>query len=163
MFLSKSKFLEVVRNAPLISIDLCILKDREILLGKRTNPPAKNFFFVPGGRIYKSESMKNALDRILMDELAIYIKNKKQIFIKELGIYEHFYDDNFLNNKEFATHYIVIAYLIPYEILCKTRKNIISSQHSEFIWTSIDNVKLNSYKIHKYTLEYFKDILLQKI
>ena len=54
-FLSKTDFSFIVKNTPLISIDFCILKGKKILLGKRLNSPAKDFYFVPGGRIRKGE------------------------------------------------------------------------------------------------------------
>ena len=43
MFLSNSDFEEVIRKTPMIAIDLCITNNEKILLGKRNNPPAKNF------------------------------------------------------------------------------------------------------------------------
>ena len=119
MILSESDFSKLIISAPLISIDLCILKGRELLTGKRINPPAQDYFFVPGGRILKSELKQNALDRILRNELGLLIKDNDKNLIKDLGIFEHFYDDNFLGNKNFSTHYIVLAYLIPFEILKK--------------------------------------------
>ena len=158
MFLSDSDFLEVIRNTPLVSIDLCILKDREILLGKRKNPPAKDFFFVPGGRILKSESKEKAFTRILKNELGVYVneKNKK---IKLLGIYEHFYDENFFGENEFGTHYIVLSYLVPFEILNKNNDFLkVKDQHSKYIWFNIDKENKNKKNIHPFTLNYFKVI-----
>ena len=95
MFLPKDEFAKVIKNTPLVSIDLCILKGREILLGKRINAPAKDFFFVPGGRIYKSEFMKTAFERILKTELGFALKNDHYKFAKNIGCFEHLYEDNF--------------------------------------------------------------------
>ncbi len=160
MFLSKFEFAKVVSCSPLVSIDICILKGRELLLGKRINSPAKNFFFVPGGRILKSELINNALRRILKDELGLSIKKNHNNSKQYLGTYEHFYDDNFLDNKEFGTHYIVLAYLLPYESLETSREEIISQQHSKYIWLDIDKFKDNSLEIHCYTLDYLKNQIL---
>ena len=72
MFLNKSDFSNVIKNTPMISIDLCVIKNKSILLGERINPPAKKFYFVPGGRIFKNESLKDAgkyigvLERVLV-------------------------------------------------------------------------------------------------
>ena len=47
-------FKTIVKHTPLISIDLIIRNDKgEALLGQRLNRPAKNYWFVPGGRIFK--------------------------------------------------------------------------------------------------------------
>ena len=162
MFLSKSNFSNIVKSTPLVSIDLCILKGRHLLLGKRINPPAKDFFFVPGGRIFKSELINDALKRILKDELGFLLKDGYEIFLKNMGFYEHFYDDNFLENYEFGTHYVVIAFLVPFDSLINSQKQVLSDQHSVYIWFDKSNIKNNSKKIHKYTLEYFKNPLLKE-
>ncbi len=156
MFLSNNEFLNVVKSTPLISIDLCILRGRKLLLGKRLNSPAKNFYFVPGGRIFKSEKKIIALSRILSSELGLSIKNNNFEYIKNLGIYEHFYEDNFLGNNDFSTHYIVLAYLIYYESLMKNQEQLVLEQHSSYIWLDIDNHKNFSYEIHPNTLAYLK-------
>ena len=162
MILSKSRFSTIVKSTPLVSIDLCILKGRDLLLGKRINPPAKGFFFVPGGRIFKSELINDALKRILKDELGFLLKDGHEIFLKNMGLYEHFYNDNFLGNYKFGTHYVVLAYLVPFDSLINSQKQVLSDQHSEYIWFDKSNIKNNLKKIHKYTLEYFKNPLLKK-
>ena len=64
-FLDKDTFSTVIENAPLISIDLVVKNSEDkILLGQRVNKPAKNSWFVPGGRIYKDESIEQAFQRI---------------------------------------------------------------------------------------------------
>tara|TARA_B100000579_G_C22840310_1_gene861066 strand:- start:719 stop:1210 length:492 start_codon:yes stop_codon:yes gene_type:complete len=163
MFLSISDFSQVVQNTPLVSIDLCILKGRELLLGERVNPPAKNFFFVPGGRILKSELIKNAFNRILKNELGLSLKNNHNDCIKNLGCYEHFYNDNFLGNSDFSTHYVVLAYLIPFESLIKNYDERISEQHSEYIWIDIDNLKSSSYKIHSNSMAYLDNPIFRSL
>jgi colanic acid biosynthesis protein WcaH len=52
--LNDDTFKTIARNAPLISIDL-IIRDASgrVLVGMRTNEPAKGFYFVPGGAIRK--------------------------------------------------------------------------------------------------------------
>ena len=42
-------FKTVIENAPLGSIDLCLLCDGQILLCKRNNEPLKGEWFTPGG------------------------------------------------------------------------------------------------------------------
>ena len=160
-FLSSLDFSNIVSNTPLISIDFCILKGREILLGKRINPPAKNFFFVPGGRIFKSEIKSDAFKRILKNELGMAIKKGKEKFVIELGSYEHFYEDNFMDNKKFSTHYVVLAYLLSYELLTPIKGCEIKEQHSEYLWINVDKVNEYKYNIHQNTLEYFKNPLLR--
>ena len=74
--LNKSIFKTVIDSAPLISIDIILKKDDKLLLGRRVNKPAKNYFFSPGGRIHKNETIKNALMRIAKKELNINLLNQ---------------------------------------------------------------------------------------
>ncbi len=156
MYLEKKDFENIVLSTPLISIDLCILDKKKILLGKRKNSPAKNFYFVPGGRIRKNEIINFALSRILEDEIGHrFIDNNIQ---KQLiGIYEHFYNDNFLGNNKFKTHYIVLAFLIRMDQIEKildvpSQKD----QHSNYIWYDLENKSIKDIEIHKYTYSYIK-------
>ena len=50
--LSKEDYLRVVRDAPLVSVDL-IVRDAQglVLIGLRQNRPAQGSWFVPGGVI----------------------------------------------------------------------------------------------------------------
>ena len=68
-FLSDDDFRFVVRSTPLFALDLIIMDEYErVLVGLRVNDPAKGFWFVPGGRVTKNESLKTAFSRILFDE-----------------------------------------------------------------------------------------------
>lgn len=56
--LNHDEFRQVVQNTPLFAIDLVVLNGKnEILLGLRKNPPAQGYWFVPGGRVFKGESL----------------------------------------------------------------------------------------------------------
>jgi len=70
MGLSDDQLLAVIERAPLVSIDL-VLRDADgrILLGRRNHEPAKDTWFVPGGRIQQGESLDGAFARIAQAEL----------------------------------------------------------------------------------------------
>ena len=89
MFLEEKIYANILKSVPVVTIDLCVIHKNKILLGKRNNPPAKNYFFVPGGRIFKNETLDQAFDRIIEFELGSKVGNflSKQF----LGTYEHFY------------------------------------------------------------------------
>ena len=69
--LDDKKFKIIVDSAPLISIDILLKKDNKVLLGKRENKPAQDYFFLIGSRIYKNKSIQQALARIAKDELNV--------------------------------------------------------------------------------------------
>ena len=81
-----------VRLTPLVSIDL-IIRDssKRVLLGLRTNEPAKGVYFVPGGRIWKDERIRDAFARILKSETN-YSSTIDQARFR--GPHEHFYQEN---------------------------------------------------------------------
>jgi colanic acid biosynthesis protein WcaH len=84
---SDDNFAQVVRLAPLVSIDL-IIRDpiQDVLVARRTT--AKGFYFVPGGRICKGETIEAAFVRILKVETGIEIGFDRAQF---LGVFQHFY------------------------------------------------------------------------
>ncbi len=147
--LNQDIFKCVVENTPLVSIDFLIKRDNKYLLGKRKNPPAKDFYFTIGGRIFKNETIKDAQERILKDELNLIpdaIKDKNF-----LGIFEHFYKDSIFGDKV-STHYVNLAYEIEikYDI-----KKLPNDQHNEYKWFNKEEI-LESDEVHKYVKNYFK-------
>ena len=156
MFLSVKDFESTIRNTPMISIDLCITNQNSLLLGKRLNPPAKDTYFVPGGRIRKSETINEALERIIYDETGRKIKDLQ--FLNFIGIFEHFYNDNFLGNSNFSSHYIVIAYSLSIECLTETENDFKNNQHSDYVW--VNDYNKSEFNIHPYTKAYFEKINL---
>ena len=70
MFLGQQAFLEVIDRTPLVAIDLVVVDPQQrVLCGKRTNQPARGFWFAPGGRILKGETLDAAFARIATAEL----------------------------------------------------------------------------------------------
>lgn len=123
-WLDLDTFKTVIMSTPLISIDLLLRNENgEYLLGLRKNRPAQGFWFVPGGRILKNESLDVAFRRLTREELGVELERCQAEF---KGLYEHFYDDSAFGENH-STHYIVLAYEV--EI---SQKNILLSeqQHS---------------------------------
>ena len=128
MYLEKETFKTVIASTPLISIDLVIKNSKgEYLLGYRTNQPAKNFWFVPGGRILKHEPMDTAFIRLCKNELGLSAVRHEAKF---LGPYEHFYQD-YVFGDDVTTHYVVLGYEIVVDINIAELPN---EQHNEYKW-----------------------------
>jgi colanic acid biosynthesis protein WcaH len=93
MWLSDETFKSVIQHTPLISIDLIVRNEQdEVLLGKRVNAPAKDYWFVPGGRVRKNETLDDAFIRLVKEELGIE-SGMTRADAKFIGVFEHFYDD----------------------------------------------------------------------
>jgi colanic acid biosynthesis protein WcaH len=134
----------VVDSAPLVSIDILLKKDNKVLLGRRANKPAQDYFFSTGGRINKNETIDNAMARIALNELNVDLKSVP----KFIGVFEHFYDDSIY--KDVSTHYVNLAY--EYEV--KEVLDLPNEQHNEYQWFSIDEL-IESKQVHKYVNDYF--------
>ncbi len=149
-FLSDDMFAQVVRHAPLISIDL-IIRDREhnIFVALRNNEPAKGKYFVPGGRIRKDEKIEAAFARILTAETGIHIPFSETRFI---GVYQHLYATNRFDQRGYGTHYIVLAY----ELRLNERPCVmLDSQHTQYRWMSDAAIKA-ALDVHANTKDYFR-------
>ena len=140
-------FQSVVKHTPLISIDL-IVKNKvgQVLLGKRTNKPAQDYWFVPGGRILKDETIQEAFSRLVLVELGVKLTIEDASF---LGVFEHFYDDNFSGN-DFSTHYVVLGYELKLDLPIEALPD---EQHNDYKWLSIADL-LASDSVHKHSKWY---------
>lgn len=148
--INQNKFLEIIDSTPLVSIDLIIENSAgEILLGKRVNRPAKDYWFVPGGRIRKNEKISDAMQRISSSELG------QSISIKDtqlLGNYDHLYSDNAFDEQDISTHYVVLAYKMT---LSQDFTITLDEQHSEFKWWTKQDL-ITATDVHQNTKAYFK-------
>jgi len=128
-FLSAADFSTVIRSTPLVSIDLMLVRpDGAVLVGRRQNEPARAYWFVPGGRIRKDERLDDAFRRLLMTETGLAGERGDA---RLLGVYEHLYDTNALEEAGFGTHYVVLGYRV--EVPAGTALTA-DDQHAEFRW-----------------------------
>ncbi|ACV47342.1 NUDIX hydrolase [Halomicrobium mukohataei DSM 12286] len=135
----------IVKNVPIVSVDLVVEHDGGVLLGKRKNEPAKGEWFVPGGTVLKNETRTDAVHRVADEEIG------EQVVIDEcLGTYEHFYDASEINGVD-SKHYVVTAYRCHIE----SNNSDISSddQHSAF---EVFHPPFDKY--HPYVERYLNDL-----
>ncbi|MEF1254511.1 MULTISPECIES: GDP-mannose mannosyl hydrolase [Vibrio] len=150
MHLSKATFSTVIESTPLVSIDLITVNELgQILLGKRLNKPAQNYWFVPGGRVHKGETLESAFERLTMTELGKqYSLNHTQI----QGAYTHLYDDHVYGD-DFGTHYVALAYRL---VVTQTDLSLpLQEQHGSYHWFEETDL-LKSPDVHFYTKCYFQ-------
>jgi colanic acid biosynthesis protein WcaH len=149
--ISEDQFSYIVRYAPLPSLDLIIRdSDRRVLVGLRTNEPAKSYYFVPGGVIRKNESIELAFARILRAETGCRASLSDARF---LGVFQHFYSTNRFGDASYGTHYIVLAY----ELRLDHRPVILlDEQHSKSKWMA-DADLVSASDVHENTKAYFRE------
>lgn len=144
------QFLAIVEQTPLVSVDLICRDTRgQVLLGLRNNRPAQGSWFVPGGRICKDESVGAAIVRIAAKELGLQIADPTTA--RPLGVFQHFYDDNFAGAPGISTHYIVLAWELHIDTAAALA---IDPQHSELRWFGVAEL-LASRQVHVNSKAYF--------
>ena len=149
MRLGPEEFLQVVELTPLVSIDLIVRDaDGRVLLGRRTNEPAKGFWFVPGGRIHKDERIAAAFRRITAAELG---KPFDIASAKFIGVFEHLYPTNFAAKPGVGTHYVVLAYEL---VTSELPEELPADQHGEFEWFDVQRI-IKTDSVHENTRAYF--------
>lgn len=149
--LDRETFLDIVKKTPLVSVDLVLVNSRdEMLLGLRKNEPARNFWFVPGGRVAKDERIADAFERVALDELGMRLCYKDSRF---MGFYEHMYETNFARVEGVSTHYIVLAH----EIRVGDPTIAADAQHEQYKWFDKETA-LGRDNVHPNTKIYFSHI-----
>ncbi|MBE91290.1 MAG: GDP-mannose mannosyl hydrolase [Rhodospirillaceae bacterium] len=155
MWLDNSTFKKVVQNTPLISIDF-ILENAEgkILLGRRNNPPARDFWFVPGGRIQKDETLNSAFERLTETELKVGMSRNTASLV---GVFEHFYPDSIFSSDSstISTHYVVLAYHMRLD--SNSLIELPSEQHCEYRWWEKRCIEISE-KVHANTRAYLPSL-----
>ena len=148
MHLDRKIFQTIVQHTPLVSIDLIIKNAQgQVLLGRRNNRPAQGYWFVPGGRIRKNETLAQAFKRLTSAELDQAFSLDEACF---LGVFEHLYTDSVFDS-EISTHYIALGY----QLMVDTNFDTLPlDQHHQYQWFTLNDL-LNDANVHKNTKAYF--------
>lgn len=81
---------QILKSVPISTVDLVVIdkpnKNNKFLLGKRKNNPYKGKWFIPGGRVLLGETLEEAVQRNLKQELGLHSKKIKFLF--------HYYINN---------------------------------------------------------------------
>lgn len=107
--LSNDEWATIVANVPIVSVDLVVIHDGGVILGKRRNEPLAGAWFVPGGTVFKDERLSEATERVAHEELGT-----GAVLERRLGTFEHFYetaDVPGVNGK----HYLATAFEVRLE------------------------------------------------
>ena len=113
----------ILRSVPLACVEAAIVdeKRKEYLLGKRTRNPGKGMWGVIGGRVFRGESLEEALQRELEREAEIKKFNYQFVAHESL----------FAETSEVGEEYHVISHI--YKITTDETPQI-TEENSEFKW-----------------------------
>ena len=159
-WISQEEFTRAVNALPLVSVDLLVLNGKgKLLLGRRKNRPAKDFWFTPGARIRKGEPTHEALARVWREELG---QNSPVPGLCLIGAWDHFYADSAFSS-DVSTHYVNLPHL--YEIDgdgVSFIDALPSEQHEAWQWLSLEQAAIAE-DVHKYVRVYAAELLIKRI
>lgn len=84
--IKKELYSKIVELVPILTVDVIIHLNGGYLLVKRNNEPLKGQYWVVGGRVLKDESVWEAVNRKVMQEIGCTVTDAKMI-----GMYEDSY------------------------------------------------------------------------
>jgi len=71
MVIPQTEYEEIITKVPIVCVDVAIFHNGEVLLIKRANEPAKGEWWLPGGRLYKGETLKDCALRKAKEETGL--------------------------------------------------------------------------------------------
>lgn len=122
---------------PICCVDAVFNVGKKVYLFKRTYEPAKNEYWLIGGRILKGESLKDSVIRKAKEEVGVDVE-----IIRMVGLYENFFKISRFDTKKkkYGAHAISVCFLVEpknkdfklsfndeyfdYKIITKNDKNL---------------------------------------
>jgi colanic acid biosynthesis protein WcaH len=154
MYLSRKDFTVAVSNLPLVSIDLCIISpQKKMLFVKRNCPPARDFYFTPGGRIRKNETIEDAMNRIAREEVGL--GSLYDLKPSLMGAWDHFYPDSAFDPKV-STHYVNLPHVVHLSDVYMESLEIAvgdECQHRSYLWLDVVDASQRM-DVHNYSRLY---------
>jgi len=70
-FIPQELYNQILRSVPIACVDLVIVSREGALLLKRKDAPARGQWWIPGGRVFRGERLKDAARRKALDEVGL--------------------------------------------------------------------------------------------
>jgi colanic acid biosynthesis protein WcaH len=138
------QFSQACAALPLVSIDWVLTNSEgQLLLGLRNNPPARAWWFTPGGRIRKNEALAAAKLRIAHDELGLPASALERATL--MGAWDHFYPDSAFD-PTVSTHYVNLPHWLQLsnnETASLQLPQGPNEQHARWQWLPLEQAALD--------------------
>lgn len=130
-WLQEEEFSMAISGLPLVSVDLVVINSvGQLLLGQRTNAPARTWWFTPGGRVRKNEPFASCFQRVAVTELGLQVSDV--LGARLMGVWDHFYEDSAFS-AGVSTHYVNLPHVLRLERLLDMAA-LPTDQHSAWRW-----------------------------
>jgi 8-oxo-dGTP diphosphatase len=124
-------------DRPYLGVGAIIVRDNQVLLVRRANPPLQGEWSIPGGLVETGETTKQAVVREVREETSLEVEPLKLVEVFERVLYD--------GESRVQYHYVLIDYLCG-PISGDTRAG---SDVTEVHWATLD--ELESFKVSKDT------------
>jgi colanic acid biosynthesis protein WcaH len=142
-FIPQDKYKEILDLIAIPCVDIAVRHKGKLLLIKRQNPPLQGAWWLPGGRIFKHETMEQAARRKLKEET-----NLEEVkILKRVGPYETMFDDAPFGIKT-GVHSINVAFLMEVDDISTLKSD---KNHTGSKW--VDKMDKNWHPYLKQVLE----------
>lgn len=121
---------------PICCVDIIVTYNKKVLIIRRANKPAQGKWWVPGGRILKGETLKEAVKRKALDELGLEVE-----VLKMVGVYETLFNDAPFNLS--SVHTINIVFVV--KPATKSFSISLNKEATDFKWISQVSNNLDEY------------------
>jgi len=71
-YIAQPQYDIILKLVPIACVDVCIVSSKGVLLVKRNTEPAKGQWWVPGGRVYKGEMLRDCAYRKCQEEVNLH-------------------------------------------------------------------------------------------
>lgn len=125
MLVSNKLYKQFAQNFPIICVDGIIVQNGKYLLVKRQNEPLKEEWWIPGGRLYKDETLEKGFRRKIKEETGLDVR-----VVARIGFYEESFKLNDLGID--SKHTISIVFIAT--PIDPSQKIKLDKQSSEYKW-----------------------------
>jgi len=132
---------------PQVCVEVLLERDGEVLVARRTNEPAKDTWFWPGGRLYKGERLADCARRVGREELGVDVD-----LVDRVGVYSHFWDTASVAGAD-SRHTVNVAFHVRQRDPEATVT--LDDQHDDYRFVTAEDPDL-----HDYLYQYFEDLSL---
>jgi len=124
---------------PTLAVGAIVFKENKVLLVKRGRAPSKGLWAIPGGSVKLGETIKNAVEREIVEETGIHVRAGAPVYSFELIERDEDGDVQF--------HY----YIVDLEAEYISGEITPGDDADDAAWMSVEDMKVND--VHPRTLE----------
>ena len=127
---------------PIVGVGALVVYENRVLLVKRTKPPFKELWTIPGGKVRWGESLQQAAERELLEETGIQVKAGEVIYAFDI-IQTDEHNGPLSNRTHYSEfHYVVIDLVAEYI----SGEAVAGDDAAQVQWISVDDILNRSRK-----------------